>query len=621
MLKNLLTIIRYFIFWMVFFFAERLIFLLIFFRDKLQQVSFAEILQCFAHGIRIDMSALGYASVLPLLAFLAIMNIPGLKPSNRIFRIYIRILIIICALITVINFNIYREWGTKINYRAFEFLFSTPGEALASSASSPILLSLFVLAILVVPGFYFSERIMKFRIVKTIPVTLKIGMTVLLLGLNFLAIRGGWQLAPANESMAYYSSVPVLNHAAVNTEWALMRSFKNMSNNKNPFEYHNIAEAKQIVSRLYPKEESNRIKMLSSDRPNLVFVILESFTADVVAGLGGEKNVAPVIDELGEKGIFFNHIYSSGDRTDRGIVSILSGFPTQATRSIIKEDSKNAKLPSVYETLQKYGYHTSFYYGGESEFANIKSYLLNNGCLDLVDKTNFDKKDMNSKWGAYDDVVYNRFLEKQSSLKSPFCAVVLTLTNHEPFELPVQPRFKGADVENKFRSTAFYTDSCLGRFIDKAKTQSWYINTLFVIVADHGHRLPLNRYEIYNPNRYRIPLLFFGEVIKPEFRGIKAEKTGSQTDIASTIFNQLNIPHSDFHWSNDLLDPAVPGHAFFSWDNGFGFVDSSRQVLSFDNVGKEVIYRSQDLSGKDEESLLKNGKAYMQSVYQQYLDY
>ncbi|WP_256014108.1 LTA synthase family protein [Desertivirga xinjiangensis] len=620
MLKNLLAIIRYFIFWMVFFFAERVIFLLIF-RNKLQRISFAEILKSFWHGIRIDMSALGYASILPLLAFLAIMNIPGLRPSNRIFRIYIKALIVICALITVINFNIYREWGTKVNYRAFEFLFSTPGEAIASSASSPIFLSLFVLAILIIPGFYLSGRIMKFHIVKNVPIALKVVMTPLLLGLNFLAIRGGWQLAPANESMAYYSSVPVLNHAAVNTEWALMRSFKNISNNKNPFEYTKIEEARRTVSNLYPKEEPNTIKILSSNQPNLVFIILESFTADLVAGLGGEKNTAPVIDELGRKGIYFNNIYSSGDRTDRGIVSVLSGFPTQATRSIIKENSKNAQLPSVYETLLNYGYHTSFYYGGESEFANIKSYLLNNGCLDLVDKTNFDKKDMNSKWGAYDDVVYDRLLDKELSSKSPFCSVILTLTNHEPFELPVQPRFKGDEVENKFRSTAFYTDSCLGSFIDKARKRSWYKNTLFVIVADHGHRLPLNKYEIYDPRRYRIPLLFFGEVIKPEFRGMKANKVGSQTDIASTIFNQLNIPHSNFHWSKDLLNPAVPGHAFFSWDNGFGFVNSSQQVLSFDNVGKEIIYRSQDLPSKEEEDLLKNGKAYMQSVYQQYLDY
>ena len=96
-------------------------------------------------------------------------------------------------------------------------------------------------------------------------------------------------------------------------------------------------------------------------------------------------------------------------------------------------------------------------------------------------------------------------------------------------------------MEDKFRSTAYYTDSCVGAYIHEAKKQSWYKNTLFVLVADHGHRLPKNEFENYHPNRYRIPLLFYGDVIKPGFRGTKITKVGNQTDIAATLLNQLRI--------------------------------------------------------------------------------
>ena len=258
--------------------------------------------------------------------------------------------------------------------------------------------------------------------------------------------------------------------------------------------------------------------------------------------------------------------------------------------------------------------------GGESQFANMKSYLLSSGCENLVDKGNFDKKDMNSKWGAYDNVVYKRVLAESATKKTPFFTTVLTLTNHEPFELPAASHFKGDEIENKFRSTSYYADSCLGAFIREARQQPWYQNTLFVVVADHGHHLPKNQSEIFDSHRYRIPLLFFGEAIKPQFRGTKISKVGSQTDITFTLLNQLNLPVKDYHWGKDLLNPEVKGHAFYSWDNGFGFVNDQNAALSIDRVSKNVIYKTDGMQN-DGKRLEKHAKSYMQSVFQQYLEY
>ena len=187
-------------------------------------------------------------------------------------------------------------------------------------------------------------------------------------------------------------------------------------------------------------------------------------------------------------------------------------------------------------------------------------------------------------------------------------------------ELPGKPRFSGESVENKFRSTAFYTDSCLSAFLNSAKKESWYNNTLFIVVADHGHRLPKNQYEIYHPNRFRIPLLFLGEVIKPEFRGKRISKIGSQTDIASTLFNQLKMPSEQFKWSRDILDSGTPDFAFFDWDNGFSVV-TPEQAISFDNTGKNILFKADTSLQSRDENLLRYGKAYMQQVFQDFLDY
>jgi phosphoglycerol transferase MdoB-like AlkP superfamily enzyme len=389
---------------------------------------------------------------------------------------------------------------------------------------------------------------------------------------------------------------------------------------KNPYLYYPKDEAANLVNKILETPQGSHTDLLTSNKPNVVLIILESFTADVVESLGGEKGVAPQMEKLASEGVLFDNIHASGDRTDKGVVAILNAFPSQATKSIMKFNSKQAKLPSLAKTFAENAYSTSFFYGGESEFFNMKSYLLSHRYQDVIDKGFFEKKDMNSKWGAFDDLVYNKLLSKANTSKQPFFFTLLTLTNHEPFELPGKPRFSGESVEDKFRSTAFYTDSCLSAFLNSAKKESWYKNTLFIVVADHGHRLPKNQHEIYHPNRFRIPLLFFGEVIKQEFRGKRISKIGSQTDIASTLFNQLKMPSKQFKWSRDILDSGTPGFAFFDWDNGFSVV-TPEQAISFDNTGKNILFKADTSRQSKDENLLRYGKAYMQQVFQDFLDY
>ncbi len=620
MLKNVVIALRYFLFWIAFFIIERLVF--VFYNAaKMRGISAMEIFRMFVGGLRMDASAAGYICALPLLVFVVLWLGNVKKFPGILIRVYTVFMIVLCSVITVVNFNIYREWGTKINYRVLEFTFGSPGEAMASTKSSPIFFSLAVLVLLIASGLLISRYLVNYKLVKDKGFVFKLLVGVLLIGFNFLAIRGGWQLSPMNESMAYFSDKPIYNQAAVNTEWFLLRDILNSKySNDNPYKYFKPAEARAIVKDLFSMPAGEGTKILTTDKPNVVLVIMESHTGNVVERLGGEKGVSPQMEKLIDGGVFFNNVYAASYRTDKGVIAALSAFPAQGKRSIMKESNKVEKLDALSNTFSRKGYRTSFFYGGESEFFNMRSYLINQGFQKVVDKPDFDQRDMNSKWGAYDGPVYRRMLSDLNAEKQPFFATMLTLTNHEPFELPGKPHFKGDDIENKFRSTAWYADSCLYDFIDKAKHTNWFKNTLFVVVADHGHRLPRKDLEIFDPQHYRIPLLFFGEVIRPEFRGTEISKIGNQVDIAATLLRQLNVDASPYPWSKDLLNAATPEFSFYNWDQGFGFVTKD-QIVSFDAGGNRLIYEKNQNDKQATARDLRWAKACMQTVYQDYIGY
>ena len=603
MLKSFIVFGRYFLFWIIFFFLERLIFL-IYYSERISYLGISEIISTFWRALRLDFSMAAYISAIPAIVYIALLFLPSVKFPKIIAKTYVVFFVIVFSTIGISNLNLYREWGSKINFRALDMAISAPKEAIASTSSSPVIPMLSVLFAYMIFSVFLSNKVILYQVAdRTKSLINKVSLSILLLSILFLAIRGGWQLSPINQSMSYFSSEPVLNHAAVNTEWNLIQDIlNNKFGNENPYNYYNEEDAKKIVADLFKKPAEPTIQVIDSDRPNIVFIILESFTARLVEDLGGEKGVSPNFKRLVSEGILFENIYAASGRTDKGVVATLSGFPSQAIRSIMKQNDKQERLPAISQDLIQNGYSSSFYYGGESEFFNMKSYILSHGYQRMVDQHSFDKKDMNSKWGTYDDKVFSKNLNELDHAKQPFFSTILTLTNHEPFELPEEPHFKGDDVDSKFRSTTFYTDSCLGAYINEAKQKSWYKKTLFVVIADHGHRIPGNLME-YDPERYRIPLLFFGEVIKPEFKGSRINKIGNQTDLAATLLNQLKIDPKHFVWSKDLLNPGTAEFAFFNWDNGFGFANNE-QIISFDNIGKNVILKKNSLNSNSD-SVLK----------------
>lgn len=622
MLRSLFSFVRYFVFWLVIFFYSRLTFEL-YFNLKLKDSTVLEILQTFSHGLWLDYSASAYICAVPLMVFIVGWYFPNSKIPSGWLKGYTWSLVLAIAFLTIIDLNIFREWGTKVNYRVFNTLYVAPAEAVASTGSSPIGLSIFIGVSLLVSGILTSLYMVDFDFIKPIErKRFKVPVSLLLCFITLIIIRGGLRGAPINEKKAYFSNKQILNQAVLNTEWNLMNNVvENLRSPYNPYEFMPADSAYTLVNELFAVKKDTTISLLKTTRPNIVIIQLESYTADIIESLEGDKGVAPHFEEFIKNGVLFNNIYAAGDRTDKGIVAIISGFPAQATRTIITEDTKQRKLPAISETLKKKGYHTSYFYGGESDYMNFRSYIEQHSFDDLTDEASFDKSEVKSKWGAYDEVTLAKNINYLDKQQYPFFCYIQTLSNHEPFELQGKPHFPGKDNGNMFRSTAYYTDSCLNAYLLRAKQTEWYKNTLFILVADHGHRLPHNTSEAYNPTKYHIPLLFFGDVIKDEYRGKKMDMLGNQTDIAATLLAQLKISHKDFEWSKNLMNPYTKHFAFFDWDNGLGFMEPSQSV-SYDNEGAKVIYTGKtNVHGPVTNQTLLKGQAYLQKLFTQYLAY
>ncbi|MFD1187955.1 LTA synthase family protein [Pontibacter rugosus] len=601
----------YFLFWLLYFIVARAIFL-IYHLDRSSELTSSEVASTFIYGLRLDASFAAYISLLPFLLTLLSTFSEKVRLAAAV-RYYTFFLLLFLSILLAADLELYSHWGFRLDASPLQYL-NSPGEMAASAAGAPVFLLLLVsltisVAFILLYSRFFDLRHYTLQLHKW----LASGLCLFFLALLVLPLRGGWQQIPINQSVVYFSNKPFANHAGLNMPWNLMHALlKYEKSGHNPYQYLPEQEAEQRVLALYAAVAADSTEQLvEAKQPNVLFIILESYTAKLIGSLGGEQGVTPNLDRLASEGINFTNIYAAGDRSEKGMVALLSGYPVQTTTSIIKYPQKTEKLPQLSEVLAQEGYSTSYYYGGELEFANIKSYLRNGSYDRLIDKYDFDPSTYNSKWGAHDHVLFERVLKDLKQEKKPFFSTVYTLSSHEPFEIPIPAKFPGTTEEVMFRNSVYYTDWALGKFIDEAKQQPWWQNTVVVIAADHGHPLPGND-QNHAPSKFRIPFILTGGALRETKKQVDA--IGSQTDIVATLLTQLNLPHNQFKWSRNLLAASSSPFAFYVFNDGFGYV-TPQGILTFDNTAKQPITKDEDLT--DEQ--LQNAKAYMQFSFDDFV--
>lgn len=605
MLKRVLSFIFYTLFWIVFFIVARFFFILVQHHSAFQN-SFAGLIGTFWHGIKLDISTTGYFMLLPM-----VLAIPGIyfngNWNNVFLRWYTYFVIVFSSLIIVTDANLYSYWGFRTDFTPLLYL-KTPKEAFASVSTFKIIQALLLVALFsVLFIFVYNKFFILFERVRYwIPAML---LFTTLWAALLIPIRGGFGVAPINAGAVYFSDKMFLNHTAINAVWNVGYSGFGQRPVKNPYVFGDLSDATGIVDSLTVKD-GNPPKVLNMLRPNVMIIVLESFSGYLIGPLGGDSLVTPNINRYSKEGILFSNFYASGARTDKAMPAILDGYPAQPAQSIIKDPNKSQTLPSLVKILIENGYHTSFWYGGEINFANFNSFVVGSGFNSIVTKRNFDPSTCNSKWGVHDHILFNSLEDSMKTVKEPFLKVVLTLSSHEPFDVPMKSFFNGYDILSKYKNSVYYTDSTLGSFLDWAKGTDWWKNTLIIFVADHCVRIT-DDMPNYKQNVFRIPMLWVGGAVAT--KGLKLEKLGSQVDIPTTLLDQLGIA-GNFPYGKDLLSHNSKSFAFYTYNEGFGFLTDSSAV-GFDLKSKMAVLRE----GKEPEAAEKKGKAFLQVLFDDYV--
>ena len=431
---------------------------------------------------------------------------------------------------------------------------------------------------------------------------------LLLTGLLFLPIRGGITVSTMNTGQAYFSQNAYLNHSAVNPLFSLFESITHQEDFASQYRFMKDKEADKIFATMTSTSDENTYPLLNEatfkkGTPDILIVIMESFANDIMPSMGSYKDVAVCLDSIAQQSILFTKFYANSFRTDRGMVSILSGYPAQTTTSIMRYPRKTSQLPSIARNLVKYkNYKTTYYYGGDADYCNMRSYLVSQGYQHIISDANFPIEDKISKWGVPDHILAARMMKDikaQQNEKRPMLRILQTSSSHEPFEVPYHR------LKDKRLNAFAYTDSVMGAIVREYRKLPRWKNTLIVFVPDHvgGYKENLNDHD---RSRYQIPLILAGGAIS---RPMKVGIIGSQHDIAATLLGQLGVEHREFTFSKNMMSDATPKFAFFAVNDAFGIV-SEENSLIYDNRAKRIVY------DKGEKGFnLKRGQAYLQKLY------
>ena len=552
------------------------------------------------HGASLDATTAGYLTVIPWLVI-------GVScwfhrfPLRKILVGYYALVSFILALVFIADLSLYPFWGFKLDASVFFYL-DSPKNAMASVSTGYIVGRVCLILLLSV-----SFAFLLYRLTPAgLPAVRRrlTGSAGLLLtgGLLFVIIRGGVTESTANIGQVYFCNNEFLNHSAVNPAFSLLASAGKTKNYAEQFNFFPEEERAALFDGLYPTNGRNRVELLNTQRPNILIILMEGFGGTMVESLGGVKGVSPNIDRLSQEGIFFTQCYANSYRTDRGTVCTFSGYQSFPNLSVMKIPAKSRTLPAIAQELVKEGYRTDFLYGGDINFTNMKSYLLQSGYQQLTADVDFSLQERRNPWGVNDDITFDYLYQVLKERKEgPWHTAFLTLSSHEPFEVPYHR------LEEKKPNAFAYTDECLGRFIDRMKQLPQWKDLLVICLPDHGFYYP-EEGSSNDLRVHRIPMLWLGGAVKePQV----IDCLVNQTDMAATLLGQLGLSHDRFTFSRNVLgEEYTYPFAYYTFNNGFAFADSTGYTL-VDNASGRVLEEHPDHS----EQRIRLGQAILQTSY------
>lgn len=559
LLKELFKI--YLLFMLLFFLGRLGLYLLYF--DRLGDINFTESLMAFLYGLKLDTMSASFILIIPTL-FLTLTPQLFSRVMGRIVNGYVLIFLLIGLYVENATFPFVAQYDVRPNYLFVEYL-KYPQEVSSMILKEYPMQLLVALAMLIISTWGYL-RFSPLRLEAAIRTPLW-GRMLLLIPISillFIGIRSSLGHRPANISDALYCTNRMANEIAKNSLYSIGYAYYSYSKESDKLvgSYGDIGlnEAYERVAKHLNIPKGNELPFarlepthFPSQKPkNLVIFIQESMGSQFVGFSGGDAAITPNMEKLSHEGLAFTNLFSNGTRSIRGLSAMTSGWLPLAGEEVVKRNKSQSDFFTIASLLKPLGYKSSFIYGGEGHFDNMRSWYMGNGFDEVIEQKDFKNPGFASTWGVSDEdlvVKANEKFKSYAANKEKFVSVMFSSSNHSPFELPERKiEFIPGEPHKSVKNAVKYADFAIGRLFELAKKESYYKDTVFVVVADHNVRVYGD--DIVPVNMFHIPALIIADGLKPQ----KFDRLSTQPDVLATALDLIGV---------NLTYPIL-GHSIYS---------------------------------------------------------
>lgn len=519
----------------------RIVFIGVYYKSGLH---FADILKALGIGVIIDSSVTSVCIVICFLLGLLV-ALMAEKAGKTVLNIGLTLSLLFATSVNVVDLFYFKYYNTRLSYNLVRYFFENFGDNLKMLWNSfPLIWVLLgIIALTLLMGLFvkrlFKDTRLKERWTVIPAVVLTFGI------LSFL------YYGPPFWRLTTFSSDTMLNQAASNGVYTLVKSYsvsRHYHDDLFPFEEQQVLDdMEENLAFIRSQEETpvasiaptlrkfNQVNETVTPK-NVVVIISESFSATLTGVIGqDERSYAPYFDSICQEGVLFTHCFSNGPRTQHGLVSVLSGFPSVIGSSLIRRRETNAFF-TIADVLAAEGYETRFIHGGDVSYDDMDDYLRQGNFQRIFDVNDFESYRFKNDWGVCDEDLFDLAYQKISETTQPHLTVILTMSNHMPFDIP--PYFSETHTEmtgfKESKASYYYSDYAFGTFMDKMKQLPDYDNTLILYLADHG--------EVYSEADHQFRLFHIPALLlNGSHRGTMVDAVCSQMDFVPTILSEIGF--------------------------------------------------------------------------------
>ncbi|MFW3356389.1 LTA synthase family protein [Aliarcobacter butzleri] len=585
------------------FLIGRFFFYLLYF-ERFNDISFSESLLTFIYGLRMDTIVICIILIIPTI-FLAITPKIFSNFISKFLSIYILFFLVIALFIECASFPFFAEYDLRPNYLFIEYL-EYPQEVTSLLFKDYKLqfIAVFILIITTIKIYSKSKFINFEQVFKQNYISRILILAPILLVL-FLGIRSSLGHRPVNISDALYSENRVINEITKNSLHSLGYAYysnKKAENNISKYGKIDIKEAYKVASLAigidYKDEKKPfyrevKSKLTSKKQKNLVIFIQESMGAQFT-GFIGKQNFTPNLDNLAQNYLSFTNLYSNGTRSVRGLAALTSGTLPINGIEVIKRNKSQQDYFTIASLLKPYGYKSSFIYGGEARFDNMKSWYLGNGFDEVIEQKDFTNPIFTSTWGVSDEDLVIKANEKFKSYyenKENFVSVMFSSSNHMPFELPDgKIEFEKNIPKNSVENAIKYADFAIGKFFELAKKEDYFKDTVFVVIADHNVRVYGD--QIVPIDMFQIPAVIVSSDIPHQI----FTNLTSQADVLATALDLIGIDLSYPILGNSIFKDNKKNINLMIFDEIYAYRKEDKVAILVPNMPiKTYLYKDKEL--------------------------